>query len=70
MAYLKEQDSQSSPRGAAEARSHLSKATDGAGGSISVLGHLLLAELEASGDHKKRGERISRHLDQVCSVLL
>jgi hypothetical protein len=70
IACLKALEGQSNPKGTGEARSHLLKATEesGVGGPVSVLGHLLLAELEASGDHKKRGERISRHLSQVYSI--
>ena len=70
LACLKEREGHSNPKGTGEARSHLLQATEGAGAGnpVSVLGHLLVAELEATGDHKKKGERISRHLAQVCTV--
>lgn len=53
-------------KGSAEARGCLTKAAKGGRGPVSSLAHLLLAELEASGKHKKRGERVTEHLSQVC----
>lgn len=53
-----------------EARQHLSKGVSSQGESTNTLACLMLAESECLGTHKKKQERMERHLQLVRSLIL